>query len=83
MSAYEHLLLERNGPVGWLVNNRPDVLNAMNAKMRDEFADAWLELNADPAVKVIVHTGAGRAFQTGVDMAELAMSVRIRKANRL
>ena len=40
--------------------------------MRDEFADAWLELDADPEVKVIVHTGEGRAFQTGVDVSELA-----------
>jgi enoyl-CoA hydratase/carnithine racemase len=70
--SYEHLLIERDGPVGWLVNNRPELLNAMNAKMRDEFADAWLELDHDPAVKVIVHTGAGRAFQTGVDVTELA-----------
>ena len=53
-SAYEHLLVERHGPVGWLINNRPEVLNAMNAKMREEFADAWLELDADPEVKVIV-----------------------------
>jgi enoyl-CoA hydratase/carnithine racemase len=71
-STYDHLLLERHGPVGWLLNNRPDVLNAMNAHMRDEFADAWLELDADPKVKVIVHTGEGRAFQTGVDVSEIA-----------
>jgi len=70
--SYEHLLVERHGPVGWLINNRPEQLNAMNAKMRDEFADAWLELDADPDVRVIVHTGAGRAFQTGVDVAEIA-----------
>jgi len=44
----------------------------MNAKMRDEFADAWSELNDDPTVRVIVHTGNGRAFQTGVDVTELA-----------
>ena len=69
---YEHLLIERHGPVGWLINNRPDALNAMNAKMRDEFADAWSELNDDPTVRVIVHTGNGRAFQTGVDVTELA-----------
>ena len=70
--SYEHLLIERHGPVGWLINNRPDALNAMNAKMRDEFADAWSELNDDPTVRVIVHTGNGRAFQTGVDVTELA-----------
>ena len=31
----------------------------MNASMRDEFADAWIELDADPDVRVIVHTGNG------------------------
>src|SRR4051794_38497218 len=71
-SSFEHLVVERRGPVGWLVNNRPDQLNAMNARMRDEFAVAWQELDADPEVRVIVHTGAGRAFQTGVDVAEIA-----------
>jgi enoyl-CoA hydratase len=69
---YEHLLVEREGAVGWLINNRPEVLNAMNNAMRDEFAEAWLELDADPAVRVIVHTGTGRAFQTGVDVQEIA-----------
>ncbi len=72
MADYEHLIVERHGPVGWLINNRPDALNAMNALMRDEFADAWLELDRDPAVRVIVHTGEGRAFQTGVDVSEIA-----------
>jgi enoyl-CoA hydratase/carnithine racemase len=70
--AYEHLLVERHGPVGWLINNRPERMNAMNSAMRDEFAEAWLELDADPAVRVIVHTGEGKAFQTGVDVMEIA-----------
>ena len=68
----ECLKLERRGPVGRLINNRPDQLNAMSARMRDEFAVAWTELDRDPDVKVIVHTGEGRAFQTGVDVAEIA-----------
>jgi enoyl-CoA hydratase len=66
------LKIERHGPVGWLINNRPEQLNAMNNTMRDEFAQAWIELDADPAVRVIVHTGEGRAFQTGVDVSEIA-----------
>jgi len=69
---FEHLVVERRGHVGWLINNRPEQLNAMNAAMRDEFAVAWKELDADPEVRVIVHTGEGRAFQTGVDVAEIA-----------
>jgi enoyl-CoA hydratase/carnithine racemase len=70
--SLDTLKLERVGPVGWLVNNRPDQLNAMNAHMRDEFETAWRTLDADPAVRVIVHTGEGRAFQTGVDVNEIA-----------
>ena len=70
--SYQHLIIERYGPVGWLINNRPDVRNAMNNAMRDEFSEAWTELNEDPAVRVIVHTGEGRDFQTGVDVGELA-----------
>jgi len=70
--GYEFLKVERHGRVGWLINNRPEHLNAMNAAMREEFADAWLELDRDPAVRVIVHTGEGRAFQTGVDVTEIA-----------
>jgi enoyl-CoA hydratase len=72
MAGYETLLVERVGPVGWLINNRPDALNAMNAKMRDELADAWLELDNDPRVRVIVHTGNGKAFQVGADVKEVA-----------
>ena len=45
--SYEHLRVERHGPVGWLINNRPDQLNAMNARMRDEFAWAWEELDRE------------------------------------
>jgi enoyl-CoA hydratase len=71
-SSFECLKVERRGPVGWLVNNRPGQLNAMSARMRDEFADAWSALDRDPDVRVIVHTGEGRAFQTGVDVAEIA-----------
>lgn len=71
-NRYETLVVERHGPVGWLLNDRPEQLNAMNNTMRDEFAEAWLELEADPDVRVIVHTGNGRAFQTGVDVTEIA-----------
>jgi enoyl-CoA hydratase len=71
-SSFDTLIVDRRGQVGWLINNRPEQLNAMTAHMRDEFALAWDELEADPEVRVIVHTGEGRAFQTGVDLTELA-----------
>lgn len=69
---YETIKVGRQGHVGWLINNRPEALNAMNNAMRDELATAWLELDRDPQVRVIVHTGEGRAFQTGADLKEVA-----------
>jgi enoyl-CoA hydratase len=68
---FETLRLESVGPVGWLINDRPEQLNAMNFRMREELAEAWRMLDDDPDVRVIVHTGEGRAFQTGVDMTEM------------
>jgi enoyl-CoA hydratase/carnithine racemase len=73
-SGYDTLLVERHGPVGWLIFNRPEVGNAMNHTMMDELEVAWRELDADPAVRVIVNTGEGRTFQTGLDIVELSRS---------
>lgn len=72
MSGYVTLRVERHGPVGWLVFNRPEHANAMNATMLAELEAAWRELDTDDAVRVIVNTGAGRAFQTGLDVVQLA-----------
>jgi enoyl-CoA hydratase len=70
--AYETLIVERRGPVGWLVFDRPSAGNAMDATMLAELQPAWEELDADPEVLVIVNTGAGSSFQTGLDMVQLA-----------
>jgi enoyl-CoA hydratase/carnithine racemase len=70
--VYERLSVERRGPVGWLIFDRPDVGNAMDARMMTELEEAWRELDDDPAVRVIVNTGNGRNFQTGLDVAALA-----------
>ena len=71
-TRFDTLRIERRGPVGWLYFDRPDQLNAMNSHMRDELAVAWTGLDRDPDVRVIVNTGSGRAFQTGVDVGEIA-----------
>jgi enoyl-CoA hydratase/carnithine racemase len=70
--SYKTLIVERRGAVGWLEFNRPEVGNAMNATMLDELERAWKQLDADPGVRVIVNTGRGRAFQTGLDVVELS-----------
>jgi enoyl-CoA hydratase/carnithine racemase len=69
---YETLVVERDGHIGWLIFDRPDRGNAMDAVMLAELERAWQELDADPEVRVIVNTGNGSAFQTGLDVGELA-----------
>jgi enoyl-CoA hydratase len=71
LSAYTALRVERAGPVGWLIFNRPHAGNAMDAVMIEELETAWRELDADPDVRVIVNTGEGAAFQTGLDVVQL------------
>jgi enoyl-CoA hydratase len=71
-TSYTTLSVERHGPVGWLIFNRPRAGNAMDATMLAELEQAWVELDADPEVAVIVNTGEGKAFQTGLDVVQLA-----------
>jgi enoyl-CoA hydratase/carnithine racemase len=70
--TYETLVVERRGPVGWLIFDRPEASNAMDARMMRELEAAWNELDADPDVRVIVNTGSGHAFHTGLDVVQLA-----------
>lgn len=70
--GYETLQVSREGHVGWLVFDRPSARNAMNATMFAELEQAWRELDADPQVRVIVNAGNGPAFQTGVDVVQIA-----------
>jgi enoyl-CoA hydratase/carnithine racemase len=72
LSTYETLVVERRGAIGWLTFNRPGAGNAMNALMMQELEGAWQELDRDAAVRVIVNTGSGKAFQTGVDVAQMS-----------
>ena len=72
LGEFETLIVELDGPIGWLVFNRPDVGNAMNARMLAEVEEAWKTLDADPRVRVIINTGNGPAFHTGLDVQQLA-----------
>jgi len=72
VSSYETIVVERHGHVGWLVFDRPEARNAMNATMFAEVEQAWLELDADPEVRVIVNAANGPAFHSGVDVVQMA-----------
>jgi enoyl-CoA hydratase len=64
------VVLERRGPAAWLTLNRPEKLNAMNAAMVGELRLLLDQMEDDDEVKVLVLSGAGRAFSAGYDISE-------------
>ena len=67
---YQHLLFDRrpNGVV-LITINRPEVMNATNARLHWELTQVWRTIDADPAARVALVTGAGRAFSAGGDIS--------------
>jgi len=57
--------------VALLTLNRPQAMNALSRELLDELARAIDALAADPSVRVLILTGAGRAFCAGLDLKEL------------
>ncbi|WP_282608726.1 crotonase/enoyl-CoA hydratase family protein [Pelagibius sp. Alg239-R121] len=68
------VLYKKNGRIGRITLNRPEVLNAIDGDLPQELADRVTEANADPDVHVIVLSGAGRAFCAGYDLKAYAES---------
>lgn len=68
---YQYLKVERDGPVAVITLNRPEVLNACNSATHQEMQRAIEAAETDAEVKVVVITGAGRAFCSGSDLREV------------
>lgn len=64
------VLYERRGPAAWVTLNRPSKLNAISGEVVRRLRESWREAAEDEDVKVVVLTGAGRAFSAGYDIAE-------------
>jgi enoyl-CoA hydratase len=69
---FEHLRVDKDGPVAVVTLNRPEVLNALNRRLLAELSLALVELNGNADVRAVVITGAGeKAFAAGADIGEL------------
>jgi 2-(1,2-epoxy-1,2-dihydrophenyl)acetyl-CoA isomerase len=71
MAAYERILVEINDHIGTVTLNRPDKANAFDPDMCDDLLEAVRMLATADAVRVIVITGAGKAFCAGADLGVL------------
>ena len=68
-AAFEDLRVEVDGPVAILTLDRPDQLNALSGAVGRSLTAALRAADADDAVRVVVLTGAGRAFCAGADFS--------------
>jgi enoyl-CoA hydratase len=68
------VLYEKDGRIGRITLNRPDVMNAIDDDLPGELADAVAKADADPGVHVMVLSGNGPAFCAGYDLAHYAES---------
>src|SRR5215471_13183202 len=65
------VLVNKRDGIATVTLNRPDKLNALNRELRLAFCHAMQELRRDQDVRVVIITGAGRAFCVGLDLREL------------
>lgn len=77
--AYETLLYDIADGIATITLNRPDKLNAYNAAMGHEIVEAIRQADEDEKVRVIIVTGAGRAFCAGADLGAFAANIKHRE----
>ncbi len=67
----EKLLLEKDGPIGWITFNQPEKRNAVSQEMWQRMPEYVRDLSADDAIRVVVLRGAGdAAFVAGADISQ-------------
>ncbi|NPV91128.1 MAG: enoyl-CoA hydratase/isomerase family protein [Firmicutes bacterium] len=69
--TYQNIQYETAEGIAWITLNRQERLNSLSPEMMDEWIDAIETAGRDEAVRVVVVTGAGRAFCTGLDLKSL------------
>ncbi len=66
--AYKALILEKDGPIATITLNRPDAGNALDFRLMVEIDNALKDVGSDDDIRVVILTGSGRHFCTGVDL---------------
>ena len=67
----EKLLLQKDGPIGWIIFNQPEKRNAVSQEMWQAMPEYVADLSADDAIRVVILRGAGeQAFVAGADISQ-------------
>jgi len=66
--SYEAIIYQKKGPVAKITLNRPKAMNSLTWTMAREIAEALEDAEKDGDIRVVIITGSGRAFCTGVDL---------------
>ena len=64
-------IVERRGPVAWVLLDRPEVLNSLNSDLLQEVRDRFEQLASENDVRVVVLAGSSPVFAAGADIAEM------------
>ena len=72
MNTLETIVVDKADGLACITLNRPEVMNAFDQLMINELLLACQELAENQEIRVVILTGAGKAFQAGADIAELA-----------
>ena len=70
--AYDTIIAETRGKVGFIRLNRPQALNALNSALIAELGQAVAAFEADPAIGCLLVTGSDKAFAAGADIKEMS-----------
>ena len=80
--ARDWILLEKKGPVGYVILNRPEKHNALAFEMFDDLAQAVRDCEDDDAIKVIVIKGNGPSFCSGHDLSQVGLVYGMKPGER-
>jgi len=69
IAELQNIVVEKKEGIARIILNRPEAMNALNNVIIDEFWAATEDVRVDDEIKVVIITGAGKAFCTGLDIS--------------
>ena len=69
--SYTNIIVEKKNNIGYIIINKPQVLNALDKTVLKELLAAVDDFEADPSIKVALITGKDKAFVAGADIKQM------------